>query len=184
MHIQSTSTTKKEKERQALREAGIDPESLLKGRMSDDDSVIDQTNVHDIARSRQTGTSSAEPPLDERGILVTEHGKSRYLDTSIWTSLKSELGDLKEILDETSDEDSSDYNGASAPELFSSDGSRLLFGSPKAATGLRHLHPQPTEAFKLWQVYLDNINPLVKLFHAPTVQQTIAEANGNLDGIP
>ncbi|KAJ4359157.1 hypothetical protein N0V95_002409 [Ascochyta clinopodiicola] len=169
---------------EALKKAGIDPESLLKDAMSGNGDVVDQLHVRDMAQARRTGTSSAEPAFDEHGILVAEHGKSRYLDTGIWTSLKSELGDLKQILDESSDEESSGDNGDIAPELFSSDGSRLLFGSPKASKRLRLLHPQPVEAFKLWQVYLDNINPLVKLFHAPTVQQTISEANGNLDGIP
>jgi hypothetical protein len=53
-----------------------------------------------------------------------------------------------------------------------------------SSTGLRPLHPQPVEAFRLWQAYLDNINPLVKLFHAPTVQQLISEANGNLNAVP
>jgi hypothetical protein len=48
---------------------------------------------------------------------------------------------------------------------------------------LRSCHPQPVQMFMLWQTFLDNINPLVKLFHAPTVQQSILEASSNLDNI-
>jgi hypothetical protein len=40
------------------------------------------------------------------------------------------------------------------------------------------------QIFKLWQLYLDNINPLVKLFHAPTVQQILSDASGDLGDIP
>ena len=32
----------------------------------------------------------------------------------------------------------------------------------------------------LWQTFLDNVNPLVKLIHAPTVQQMILESSSNL----
>jgi hypothetical protein len=45
------------------------------------------------------------------------------------------------------------------------------------------LHPNPVQIFKLWQSYLDNINPLVKVFHAPTVQQLISDASGDLDNV-
>ena len=45
-------------------------------------------------------------------------------------------------------------------------------------------HPTPVQIFLLWQTYLDNVNPLLKLFHAPTVQQSILDAASNLENIP
>lgn len=50
--------------------------------------------------------------------------------------------------------------------------------------GRRPLHPQPVQIFKLWQAYLDNVNPIVRIFHTPTVQQMISNATGNLDDLP
>lgn len=44
-------------------------------------------------------------------------------------------------------------------------------------------HPKPVQVFRLWQTYLDNVNPLVKLFHAPTVQQSIIDASSDLENI-
>lgn len=32
------------------------------------------------------------------------------------------------------------------------------------------LQPDPALAFRLWQVYLDNVNPLLKVTHRPTLQ--------------
>lgn len=177
-------TTKLRIYEDALRKAGIDPESLLKEATSihAERGDIPSTNGKSPVHRAETAGEKANSP--EIGVLITEHGKSRYLENGIWTSLRSEFRDLKEILDETSDEESSGDNVGSAPEAFSPDASRLLFGTPTSSTGLRSLHPQPVQAFKLWQAYLDNINPLVKLFHAPTVQQMISEANGNLEEIP
>jgi hypothetical protein len=48
---------------------------------------------------------------------------------------------------------------------------------------LAEFHPQPVHIFKLWQIFLDNVNPLSKVVHAPTVQYQILEATGNLGKI-
>lgn len=168
----------------ALREAGLDPEDLLKRAYSSNGRSSDGCqDTHTASLLRRQKAAREEPEEVEVGVLVTEHGKSRYLENGIWTSLRSEFRDFNEILDETSDEEA-DGGIRCTREAFSPDVSRLIFGSPTTSVGLRRLHPQPVEAFKLWQTYLDNINPLIKLFHAPTVQQLISEANGNLDTVP
>jgi hypothetical protein len=168
----------------ALRKAGIDPESLLQQTLLSEPSSENNTGASGNVPTRLLAqpTEQTDPP--EIGVLVTDQGKSRYLENGIWTSLRSEFRNLKEILDDTSDEDSFNCDTGVTPDAFSQDVSKLMFGSPVSSIGLRPLHPRPVEAFKLWQAYLDNVNPLIKLFHAPTVQQTISEANGNLDEMP
>jgi hypothetical protein len=42
------------------------------------------------------------------------------------------------------------------------------------------LHPQPIQVFRLWQLYLDNVNPLLKVTHTPSLQGQIIEAAGNI----
>lgn len=44
-------------------------------------------------------------------------------------------------------------------------------------------HPPPVHIFRLWQVFIDNVNPLTKIMHAPTVQQAILNASGDLDKV-
>lgn len=45
---------------------------------------------------------------------------------------------------------------------------------------LTELHPIPLHIFKLWQAFLENVNPLTKVIHAPTVQHQILEAMSDL----
>lgn len=45
------------------------------------------------------------------------------------------------------------------------------------------MHPPAVQIFRLWQTFLVNVNPLVKIFHAPTVQQTILDASGELEKV-
>lgn len=48
---------------------------------------------------------------------------------------------------------------------------------------LTALHPNPVHIFKLWQTFLENVNPLIKVLHTPTLQPQILDAVGNLAGI-
>ena len=45
------------------------------------------------------------------------------------------------------------------------------------------LHPEPVHIFRLWQVYLDNVDPLLKVTHAPSLQPRIIEAASNLQNV-
>lgn len=46
------------------------------------------------------------------------------------------------------------------------------------------LYINPCPRFRLWQTFLVNVDPLVKIFHAPTIQQTVLDASTNLRNIP
>jgi hypothetical protein len=58
----------------------------------------------------------------------------------------------------------------------------LLFSTVDSES-LTHLHPSPVRIFRLWQAVLDNVNPLTKIFHAPTIQQLILKASANLEKV-
>ncbi|KAJ2970445.1 hypothetical protein NUW58_g9696 [Xylaria curta] len=63
-----------------------------------------------------------------------------------------------------------------------------MFGSPDAFPftiggqyqSVTELHPPGVQTIQLWQIYLDNVNPLLKLTHTPTLQVQIIEASTNL----
>lgn len=59
----------------------------------------------------------------------------------------------------------------------------LLFGSRRANVDLSTLHPDPVQMFRLWQIYLDNVNPLLKVTHTPSLQGRIIEAASNVKSI-
>ena len=60
---------------------------------------------------------------------------------------------------------------------------QLLFGSGRKGVDLTGLHPNPVQIFRLWQIYLDNVNPLLRVTHTPTLQGRIIEAASNLQSI-
>ncbi|KAI2616771.1 hypothetical protein GGR54DRAFT_221137 [Hypoxylon sp. NC1633] len=59
----------------------------------------------------------------------------------------------------------------------------LLFGLRKTPRPLAALHPDPVRIFRLWQIYLDNVNPILKVIHAPSLQARIVEAISDIDNV-
>ncbi len=64
---------------------------------------------------------------------------------------------------------------------MTADGGDLLFSTPISDESIHDLHPSAVHIFRLWQTFLDNVNPIVKIFHAPTVQQQILDASADLE---
>lgn len=58
-----------------------------------------------------------------------------------------------------------------------SDGFPFVIGG--SMTSVTDLHPPAVQIFQLWQIYLDNVNPLLKLTHTPTLQGQLIEAAAN-----
>ena len=57
----------------------------------------------------------------------------------------------------------------------------VVGGQPTSVTDL---HPSTLHTFQLWQIYIDNINTLLKITHVPTVQAQIIEATSQLHQAP
>jgi len=67
-------------------------------------------------------------------------------------------------------------------QLFG-DNDHLLFGPSNTNVDLSTLHPEPVHIFRLWQIYLDNVNPLFKVTHTPSLQGLIIEAASNVTNV-
>ncbi|MCJ1437531.1 hypothetical protein MMC27_006918 [Xylographa pallens] len=117
-----------------------------------------------------------------RGKFIVEDGKPRYVDSDLWTELGDEFQDPQEILESTG------FTKERASPVVSnsgvSDGSALLLQHSPSDVPLSTLHPSPLQIFRLWQSYLDNVHPLTKLLHAPTMQHQVLEASTDPTSIP
>ena len=57
---------------------------------------------------------------------------------------------------------------------------QLLCLSRNATLDLKNLHPSPAHIFQLWQIYLSNVNPLLRVTHVPTTQTNLTNAVNHL----
>ena len=88
------------------------------------------------------------------------------------------------IIDSSEEED--DY---ATPELNpSSSHSRqnhttFIFGYSSTMITLRILHPSRDQIPIYWDIYKDNVDPLIRLLHRPTVERLVLNASNNLDSL-
>jgi hypothetical protein len=87
------------------------------------------------------------------------------------------------------DEDSSDeeYEGPTIHNAYdtmfeNSDGFPFVVGGNVAS--VTTAHPSPIQMFQLWQIYISNVEPLLKITHTPTLQVQIISASANPAKIP
>ncbi|KAF2024203.1 hypothetical protein EK21DRAFT_79179 [Setomelanomma holmii] len=60
--------------------------------------------------------------------------------------------------------------------LYLPDSDQLLFFSRNREVDLSAIHPNQVQIFKLWQIYIGNFDPLMKVTHTPTLQARIVDA--------
>lgn len=164
----------------------------------EDDGSPDQKNSSATlsAASRQRDADAASPETTKApntARLVSEGGGYRYVNNHLWSSLpvqtnKSQAAspviDANGLTSSTihsqtrtdiarSDQGVYDsvvpqgYDGAvQAPTTRS-----FLFQQAPSAKPITQ--PTGTQVVQLWQAYLSNVDPMMKVFHAPTVQQLV-----------
>ena len=81
---------------------------------------------------------------------------------------------------DSSDDDVRGLDIRKAFDQFFEHNDHLLFGSRQTAVDISTLHPEPVQIFRLWQLYLENVDPLLKVTHTPSLQGSIIEAASNV----
>lgn len=100
----------------------------------------------------------------------------RYLGVDFWSSLSHEVEGLKQALEQTSDPDSESESDVESPESaatqnqnpspFATQG--LLPGFPSPDPG-GFVHPISAHVLYLLSVYLERVDPILKVLHRPTI---------------
>ncbi|KLO85288.1 uncharacterized protein LW93_13892 [Fusarium fujikuroi] len=96
------------------------------------------------------------------GRLVLHDGDStpRYVNSGFFVKLNDELAEIRNEM-ETMNEEEAEFEDDTTPEQ-----------SPPQNLGL---HPLPAQGSFLWQIYLENIEPLVKVLHIPTMSRLMTQ---------
>ena len=121
----------------------------------------------------------AEAHVNSRGKLVAEQGGTKFFENKLYSGLNEELDGYEDILEPSSEEELDLTHGfANSPNSID-----FLMGISPTSAPLTNLHPPPELMYKLWHVFLDNVNPLTKIVHQPTLQSAIFDASFNLEKV-
>lgn len=89
---------------------------------------------------------------------------------------------MRDILDDPTDEDD-DYPSPGSGSTSSANHQGFLFNFSSTHFPLRDYHPPAHQIPTYWQLFTENVDPLIKIFHRPTLEKLIDEASHNLDHI-
>ncbi|KAH8680940.1 fungal-specific transcription factor domain-containing protein [Xylariales sp. PMI_506] len=116
--------------------------------------------------------------------LISSPGETPHMPRTFkWFPFQKEFRATDEMIRDSSDEDDvgSSINHAYDKMFDNSDGFPFLVGG--AAQSVTDQHPSAIQIIQLWQAYLNNVNPLLKLTHTPTLQERIIEASANIEKV-
>lgn len=126
----------------------------------------------------------------EFGKLVIDEQKSRYhANKEIYEHLAHGIEELREIVEEDDrssiNSEAPDYDDL--PDMFTSPPSNghqsFVFGYSSSNVDLRPLHPLPSQIPFFWTTYVENVDPLTKIFHVPTMNVAIKEATKDWESL-
>ncbi|OTA99208.1 hypothetical protein M426DRAFT_68259 [Hypoxylon sp. CI-4A] len=132
------------------------------------------------AAASSSDSPSHEDTWKPLGKLIVDEGGVKFIDSYLWASIHGELSAMREILE---DEDMTE-DPCTPADSQASDVNASLILSDTSNASLEELHPPPAHIFRLWQVFLERVNPLTKVIHVPSVQPLLVEAATSRDNVP
>lgn len=117
------------------------------------------------------------------GRMVFDEGKSRYVSHPFWSQITDEVDEIREMLHDQELDSDSDAPIVPHDVITDSKHQAFLMGYSSNDVDLQSLHPLPSQIPFYWQTFLENVHPLVKILHAPTMTKTIKEVQNNLNNL-
>ncbi|KAH8806099.1 putative fungal-specific transcription factor [Xylogone sp. PMI_703] len=165
-----------------LKACGVQYEPSESSRFGDTDCESEPTSPADTemtedTQSRKTDHNDPYGLNENTPLLITNEGISRYLDSTMWYSLghdsqKPETDDLHGLADEP------DIQESDLP-MYSTEENGLLLEDYTQTEDLAELHPPLRILPILQEIFIDRVDPLMKILHLPTFWPSLMGAVQN-----
>lgn len=127
----------------------------------------------------------------ELGRLVVEESQSRYVSNVMWADLTESIEQLRGMFldtnprddDSNQPDDSPPFYDTESPTVGSLGSNAAILGYRSVARSLRDFHPPLELSMRLFQIFTDNVLPVVLIFHTPTLMHLFWSAVMSLDSI-
>ncbi|KXH43409.1 hypothetical protein CSAL01_05201 [Colletotrichum salicis] len=165
---------------QALKARLARCEQLLSGQAS---ASIASPNTVTTSKTSQSQSPADPSPVSKwtpEGKLVEDpNGKLAFMDNYLLRLVNEELRAMDELI-------SLDENERSSPldSRPSDPNAGLILGEDAPGSSVFDAWPGAALVFKLWQIFLDRVNPFTKVIHVYSFQPYVVEATNGTQGLP
>ncbi|KAF5559735.1 hypothetical protein FNAPI_4597 [Fusarium napiforme] len=121
---------------------------------------------------------------EDFGRLVVDKDGTLHVGNRFWTVFCSEIDNILQAVHDVADISETPSNSimkepttSGAPAPLSHLG--FVFGSADFAKALDGLNPTPSQMLFIWQAYVENVDPFIKVLHTPTIENIVKQLKGN-----
>ncbi|KAI5467505.1 fungal-specific transcription factor domain-containing protein [Mariannaea sp. PMI_226] len=152
------------------------------GNSRETDSISEHSN--DTTRRKDLSQSFGRLVLTEQTGQGKQTSSRRYVSSGFWSKLNDELDSIRQEAERLTDQESDESDYEATPETSSSTATALdhhafILGYRSADVNLSKCHPLPSQIPFLWSVYQENVEPLIKLVHVPTMEAIFRDLRKN-----
>ncbi|KAI0460665.1 hypothetical protein F5B21DRAFT_17660 [Xylaria acuta] len=130
------------------------------------------------ARYREKTATDLAHVTHELGTLVINDNKSMYVGNWLWGVICDEVKHIRQAVED---------NGIESEPL-----ERRILRAPMqgvpffwgtTSTIHENLRPLPSQVPYIWETFVENVDPFIKVLHVPTIGRTIKEAKGKFNSM-
>lgn len=107
-------------------------------------------------------------------------GLNRYMGSSFWATLSQEISGLKDVLEESSDDVEGDEDQSPESETLVPRRSISGFMFSPASSSDEPIYPTQHQSYIFCDVFLANVDSVIKILHAPSVRKYLQEGSPDL----
>lgn len=130
----------------------------------------------EVTKPQEPANSSTWNKPGRVGKLLSGEGSTRYIDSSLWHNLGEE--EMTRIVDDQDSDDNERFTSVT-PNDFVLAGDPLsgaFLGTPRS---LLEYHPSTSQAKMLWQAHIENVEPICKVLHVPSITSMVKTASAH-----
>ncbi|KAL9074834.1 MAG: hypothetical protein Q9161_001972 [Pseudevernia consocians] len=134
---------------------------------------------------RGRDASYPKPPVQKQVELVGRLRRAEAMAGDLSSQVEDAAG-VEQIFEAVHGPTDIHFDGDSSSSTMSTSSNRrntgyynFLLSNTSAAPQREDLNPLPSQMLFLWQTYMDNVDPFMKVLHVPTMTKVIRELIGN-----
>jgi hypothetical protein len=143
------------------------------GLLTEETGINSPNEVPQRALASQSVVTYNDP--ERNGRLLSGEGTTRYIDSNLWRNIGEE--EMSRIADDADEEVDEAPVGASPDDQLAGDPlSGAFLGISR---NLLEFHPSEAHARLLWKTHVENVEPICKVLHVPTVGAMLETASAH-----
>ncbi|RKK91283.1 hypothetical protein BFJ71_g11009 [Fusarium oxysporum] len=121
---------------------------------------------------------------EDFGRLVVDKDGGLHVGNRFWTVFCSEVDNILQAVHDVADISETPSNSIMTEPTSNGTPAPLshlgfVFGSAEFAKALDGLNPMPSQMLFIWQTYVENVDPFIKVLHTPAIENIVKQLKDN-----